>query len=133
MPKVFCYLRCLVTVFIVLQIVACASPVIVPQPLERVSGNSAALGLYQQAQALLSRGETEQAKAKVERALRIESDNPYLWFQMAQIEFIEQDYALAREMAKRAKSFAAGNGTLQRDINKFLRQLTNPDYNPFPQ
>ncbi|MBX2858926.1 MAG: hypothetical protein KTR17_09705, partial [Cellvibrionaceae bacterium] len=68
--------------------------------------------------------------AKVERALRIESDNPYLWFQMAQIEFIEQDYALAREMAKRAKSFAAGNGALQRDINKFLRQLTNPDYNP---
>ena len=121
------FTRIVLCASIVLQIVACASPVLVPPPpSESVSENTAALRLYQQAQALLDQGDTEQAKAKVERALRIESDNPYLWFQLAHIGIAEQDYASASEMAKRAKSFASDKPSLLRDIDKFLRQLQKP-------
>jgi|GEM_PF-3135995 len=116
--------KAIVFVLIIVAVSACTtSSNLIETSEESVSENPALLGLYEQAQASLDAGDTEAARAKIERALRIESDNPYLWLQLAQIGFIEEDYPVAREMAKRARNFAVGQPALAEKIEDFINQL----------
>lgn len=92
-------------------------------PGQSISLNSAVLSLHEQAEAQHKVGEFARAEASLERALRIESNNPYLWFELAQLAHQQDRPQKARDLALRAQSFASGTGRLAGDIRSFLSNL----------
>lgn len=89
----------------------------------QVSDNSAVQTLYDQALNYLSAGDYDQAEASLERGLRIEPNNPYLWFELARLSADYGNVKKARELASRAQSLAGGDRYLQNQIERFLGQL----------
>ncbi len=89
-----------------------------PQPPEAVSGiaelgprppmseNKAVVALLDRAQADSSAGQREAAGSALERALRIEPRNPWLWHELAQVRLDEGQYAQAITLARKSNSFA---------------------------
>ncbi len=60
-------------------------------------------------------GQLPAAVASVERALRIEPRNPYLWNRLAELRLQQGNYSLAAELAAKSKALAAGDLPLQRE------------------
>lgn len=89
----------------------------------RVSQNSAVQTLYDQAMNYLSVGDFDQAEASLERSLRIEPNNPYLWFELARVSADYGNVKKARELASRAQSLAGGDRYLQGQIERFMGGL----------
>ena len=89
----------------------------------RVSYNSAVQNLYLQAVGSMKAGDYDQAEATLERGLRIEPNNPYLWFELAQISAESGNKKKARELASRAQSLAGGDRYLLRQIDGFMGGL----------
>jgi Tfp pilus assembly protein PilF len=89
----------------------------------QVSDNSAVQTLYDQALNYLSAGDYDQAEAALERSLRIEPNNPYLWFELARTSADYGNIKKARDLASRAQSLAGGNRFLQTQIDRFLNGL----------
>lgn len=83
---------------------------IAPPP---VSDNSAVLVLVDGARADATAGKFGTAAASIERALRIEPRNAYLWHELAQIHFQQGDWAQTESHAARSNSFAGGNKLLR--------------------
>lgn len=59
-------------------------------------------------------GQLPAAVASVERALRIEPRNAYLWNRLAELRLQQGNYGLAVELAAKSKALAAGDLPLQR-------------------
>jgi Flp pilus assembly protein TadD len=76
--------------------------------------------LVQLAQISARNGDYEQAEATLERGLRIEPQNPRLWFELARYAKAYGNDKKAREMAARAKSLAGSDRSLTTQINRFL-------------
>lgn len=74
----------------------------------------ATASLLQQAEAAAAAGEYEQAAALLERALRVDSGDPVLWSQLAEVRLRQEDWAQAEELAKRSNQLAAQDAGLQR-------------------
>lgn len=72
-----------------------------------MSGNKAVIALLDRAQTDGSAGQREAAGASLERALRIEPRNPWLWLELAQLRLAEGQYAQAVTLARKSNSFAA--------------------------
>jgi Tfp pilus assembly protein PilF len=89
----------------------------------QVSDNSAVQTLYDQALNYLSAGDYDQAEASLERGLRIEPNNPYLWFELARLSADYGNVKKARELASRAQSLAGGERYLQNQIERFMSGL----------
>lgn len=89
----------------------------------QVSSNTAVQRLYDQAMNYAFAGDFDQAEAALERGLRIEPSNPYLWFELARIAATYGNVNKARELASRAQSYASGERQLQRQIQRFLELL----------
>jgi Tfp pilus assembly protein PilF len=89
----------------------------------QVSDNSAVQTLYDQAMNYAYAGDFDQAEASVERGLRIEPNNAYLWFELARLSASYGNINKARELASRARSLAGGDRYLQGQIEKFLNGL----------
>jgi predicted Zn-dependent protease len=53
------------------------------------------------------------AAATIERALRIEPDNPLLWIELAKIRHNEGNEAQAENLARKALTMAAGDNRTQ--------------------
>ena len=70
---------------------------------------SAVSTLIKQAQALQQKGQSARAAATLERALRIQSDNPDVWFHLAQVRFSQKRYQQAEAMALRSSQYVRGN------------------------
>ena len=79
-----------------------------PKTADEVSG-AAVLSLLQQARAARSHGNPEQAASALERALRIEPRNYFVWSALAQAHLDKGDYAQAESVASRSNSLARGN------------------------
>jgi tetratricopeptide (TPR) repeat protein len=91
------------------------TPVPPPQPPVqkefRLSAASAALVKQGRAQSL--KGEYPAAIATLERALRIEPDNPLVWLELGQVHLSARNPPQAESMGRKAVALATGNTTVQ--------------------
>lgn len=88
-----------------------ATPAPVPPPVpppksHRLSPATSAL--VTQARTATSNGDFDAAAATLERALRIEPDNPLVWIEMGQMRLASGDAVQAENMGRRALALAAG-------------------------
>ena len=63
------------------------------------------------------------AQANIERAIRIEPNDPYLWTQLAYVSLKKGDELQASAFSRKAAAMAGGNQLLSQEITKFLRRL----------
>lgn len=75
----------------------------------RDQAGPAAIALADQASTQRAQGDLSGAAAQLERALRIEPRNPFLWLLLGQIHLEQADTDQARQMSRRARSLASGN------------------------
>lgn len=78
-----------------------------------MSDNHAVIALLDRAQADTSSGQREAAGASLERALRIEPRNPWLWLELAQVRLTQGQYAQAITLARKSNSFARKQARVQ--------------------
>jgi predicted Zn-dependent protease len=83
-----------------------------PAPMPRTL-SPASKALVAQAQAQSNAGNDALAAATIERALRIESDNPLLWIELAKIRQNEGNAAQAENMARKALAMSSGDNKTQ--------------------
>jgi hypothetical protein len=93
-------------------------PVPTPVPRERPRVAPATLGpastaLVTQAQAQRKRGDLPGATVSLERALRIEPNNPLLWIEMGRLRMDQRNYAQAESMGRKALSMSVGDNRTQ--------------------
>lgn len=94
-----------------------------PSPGEPVSANSAVLELVEQAKRNSEYGDYALAEASIERALRMEPRNPYLWFELAQVNKLQGNASKAKSFALRARSYASTD-TMRKRIDGFVAELS---------
>jgi predicted Zn-dependent protease len=84
-----------------------------PEPKPVMSGNRAVIALLDQAQLHNDAGQREAAGASLERALRIEPRNPWLWHELAQLRLTQGQYGQAVSLARKSTSFSVKDRHLQ--------------------
>lgn len=87
-------------------------PAVFAAPPADPAAGPAALSLLKQAQGLAHGGRSEEAAAILERAIRMEPRNPWLWHRLAVLRLQEERHALAIELAKKSNVLARGNRRL---------------------
>lgn len=93
-------------------------PAPAPLPRERPHTPPATLSpasraLVAQAQSQRSRGDLPGATVSLERALRIEPNNPLLWIEMGRLRMDQANFPQAESMGRRALSMAIGDDGTQ--------------------
>lgn len=83
----------------------------IPEP--AMSGNPAVIALLDRARIDNQAGKLEAAGASLERALRIEPRNPWLWQELAQLRLAQGQYAQGISLARKSISFAGQEHRLQ--------------------
>jgi uncharacterized protein HemY len=73
----------------------------------------ASTALVAQAQAQRKRGDLPGATVSLERALRIEPNNPLLWIEMGRLRMDQRNYAQAESMGRKALSMSVGDTRTQ--------------------
>jgi hypothetical protein len=89
-----------------------------PPPHERPKTAPATLSpasksLVAQAQAQRKKGDLPGATVSLERALRIEPNNPLLWIEMGRLRMDQHNYPQAESMGRKALSMSVGDGRTQ--------------------
>ena len=69
------------------------------------------------------------AQSNIERAIRIEPNDPYLWTQLAYVALKKGDDLQASAFSRKAAAMPGENDLLSREITKFLHRL-NLELNP---
>lgn len=87
-----------------------------------VSSNPAVLDLINQAEQSRQFGDYALAESAMERALRIEPRNPYLWLELAKANQLQGKDSQARGFAQRARSYASSDSMRAR-IDSFIEKL----------
>ena len=82
-------------------------------PKATVSGNLAVIALLDRARLDSGAGKREAAGASLERALRIEPRNAWLWNELAQVRQAQGQYAQAISLAQKSNSFAVSDHRVQ--------------------
>jgi Flp pilus assembly protein TadD len=90
----------------------------IPVPRERPKVAPATLSpaskaLVSQAQAQRKKGDLPGAAGSLDRALRIEPNNPLLWIEMGRLRMDQRNYAQAESMGRKALSMAVGDNRTQ--------------------
>jgi tetratricopeptide (TPR) repeat protein len=84
-----------------------------PRPTREHTLSSATQALVKQARTQTASGNHAGAAASIERALRIEPDNPLLWIELGKVRQAERNYAQAEAMARKALVLAEGDAKAQ--------------------
>jgi len=84
-----------------------------PEPRPAISENRAIVALLDKARHDTEAGKREAAGASLERALRIEPRNPWLWHELAQLRLSQGQYERAIAFAHKSNSFASRESSLQ--------------------
>jgi len=97
---------------------AIEAPAPVQLPKERPRASPATLSpasraLVNQAQAQRLKGDLPGATVSLERALRIEPNNPLLWIEMGKLRMDQRNYPQAENMGRKALSMAVGDDRTQ--------------------
>jgi len=87
--------------------------IIAPVPKAIMSDNRAVIALLDRAQTDNESGQREAAGASLERALRIEPRNPWLWLELARVRLDQGLYAQAITLARKSNSFAGHQSRVQ--------------------
>jgi predicted Zn-dependent protease len=87
--------------------------IIAPVPKTDMSDNRAVIALLDRAQTDNESGQREAAGASLERALRIEPRNPWLWLELARVRLVQGQYAQAITLARKSNSFAGRQNRVQ--------------------
>ena len=77
-----------------------------PEPVPEPTLGAASRALVSQAQVQVATKNYPVAASLVERALRIEPDNPLLWIELGKVRFAEGNYVQAENMARKALSMS---------------------------
>jgi tetratricopeptide (TPR) repeat protein len=80
--------------------------IVEPVPKSVMSGNPAVIALLDRARLDTESGQREAAGASLERGLRIEPRNAWLWLELAQLRLAQGQYAQAIALARKSISFA---------------------------
>lgn len=105
----------IVWVLIATLLAACAS---VPEPAPATtpvtSGKPVVVALATDAQRAQRSGKYEQAALYLERALRIEPNDPWLWHHLAAVRFDQKRFQQALNLAAKSNALAGNDHALQR-------------------
>jgi Tfp pilus assembly protein PilF len=91
-------------------------------PQKRFRLGPASTALVAQAHAQANGGNYELAAATIERALRIEPDNPLLWIELGQVRMSEGNAAQADGMGYKALALATGDPQAQASARRLLAE-----------
>jgi Flp pilus assembly protein TadD len=88
--------------------------------------------LVTQAHSLAAHGDLDGASSTLDRALRIEPNNPLLWIELARLRLLESDAHLAEGCARKALVLASGDRDAQAQAGRALAdalraQQRNPE------
>jgi Flp pilus assembly protein TadD len=75
--------------------------------------STASAALVKQARAQSGKGDFSAATATVERALRIEPNNPLLWIELGQVHLAQGDTGQAESLGRKAVALSAGDPNAQ--------------------
>jgi tetratricopeptide (TPR) repeat protein len=103
--------------------------VAVPPPSAPKPGPAAAHLLYE-AQQLSARREFDRAAAQIERALRIERNNPWLYLALADVRLAQDDARQAAILVGKARSLSQGDPQVLREAEAL--RLRNPEVSSAP-
>lgn len=84
-----------------------------PQPQKQFRLSAASAALVKQAHTQTAKGDFAAATATVERALRIEPDNPLLWIELGQVHLAQGDPSQAEAMGRKAVALSTGDPNAQ--------------------
>jgi predicted Zn-dependent protease len=84
-----------------------------PAPKPAVSASQAVVSLVDRARIDASAGQREAAGASLERALRIEPRNPWLWHELAQLRLSQGQYVQAISLSQKSMSFSGQDRSLR--------------------
>lgn len=84
-----------------------------PAPTREFHLSAASAALVKQGRAQSLKGEYPSAIATLERALRIEPDNPLVWLELGQVHLSAKNPQQAESMARKAIALATGNAAVQ--------------------
>ena len=76
--------------------------------------------LVTQAHTLLSHGDIDGASSTLDRALRIEPNNPLLWIELGRLRLVEGDAHQAEGCARKALALASGDRAAQAQAGRLL-------------
>jgi tetratricopeptide (TPR) repeat protein len=92
----------------------------VPTPPRQNSLSPATLSLVTQARSLLARGDFDGASSTLDRALRIEPNNPLLWIELGRVRLAERDPHQAEGCGRKALALASGDPGARRQAGRVL-------------
>jgi tetratricopeptide (TPR) repeat protein len=97
---------------------AVEAPPPAPPPRERPKASAATLSpaskaLVSQAQAQRKKGDLPGATVSLDRALRIEPNNPLLWIEMGRLRMDQRNYPQAENMGRKALAMSVGDDRTQ--------------------
>jgi tetratricopeptide (TPR) repeat protein len=96
-------------------------PAPAPRPPPRENHLSPATSsLVSQAHVLMARGDFDGASATLDRALRIEPNNPLLWVERGRLRLAESDLKQAESCARKALALASGDRAAQAQSGHLL-------------
>ncbi|HEB92791.1 MAG TPA: tetratricopeptide repeat protein [Gammaproteobacteria bacterium] len=117
----FFSLRPIIPVVFALFVTACAGPQTSEENAPAEVGR-AATSLLARADIHVQAGQWEQAAALLERALRIEPRNAWLWHHLATLRFRQGRYAQAVSLANKSSSLVPGNTALQEKNRRLIEE-----------
>jgi tetratricopeptide (TPR) repeat protein len=92
----------------------------VPAPPRQNSLSPATLSLVTQARSLLAHGEFDGASSTLDRALRIEPNNPLLWIELGRVRLAERDPHQAEGCGRKALALASGDPNARKQAGRVL-------------
>jgi hypothetical protein len=98
------------------QVIEAPAPVQLPKQRPRSAPatlSPASRALVNQAQAQRLKGDLPGATVSLERALRIEPNNPLLWIEMGKLRMDQRNYPQAENMGRKALSMSVGDDRTQ--------------------
>jgi hypothetical protein len=98
------------------EVIEAPAPVQVPKERPRTPPATltpASRALVTQAQAQRKKGDLPGASVSLERALRIEPNNPLLWIEMGRLRMDQRNYPQAENMGRKALSMSVGDDKTQ--------------------
>jgi tetratricopeptide (TPR) repeat protein len=91
-----------------------------PPPSRENSLSPATHSLVTQARTLLAHGDFDGASSTLDRALRIEPNNPLLWIELGRERLLESDTHQAEGCGRKALALASGDHAAQKQAGRLL-------------
>jgi len=91
-----------------------------PQPPRENHLSAATRSLVTQARSLMAHGDLDGASSTLDRALRIEPNNPLLWIERGRLRLAESDAHQAEGCGRKALALASGDHATQKQAGQLL-------------